>query len=119
MSDALGWCQDNIGAHGGDPARIALVGHSAGGHLGAVALLCRAAAAAAVTAAAAAAWGSAGGAKGGAAGPLPAGAASESGGLHGVNDPRMPALFVSMAGVYDIAKVWRSGVPRTGLRVYV
>lgn len=104
MSDALGWCQDNIGTHCGDPARIALVGHSAGGHLGAVALLCRAAAAAAVTAAAAAAWGSLVGFEGGAA----AAAASKSG-LHGVSDPRMPALFVSMAGVYDIAKVWRSG----------
>lgn len=35
---ALAWTLENIGAHGGDPARVAVGGHSAGGHLGAMCL---------------------------------------------------------------------------------
>ena len=35
----LAWVLRHIGDHGGDPARVAIGGHSAGGHLGAMALL--------------------------------------------------------------------------------
>ncbi|MCK8785205.1 alpha/beta hydrolase [Roseomonas sp. NAR14] len=36
---AFGWVMRHVGAHGGDPARVGLSGHSAGAHLGA-AILC-------------------------------------------------------------------------------
>lgn len=39
--DALAWVHANIGRHGGDPDRIFLGGHSAGGHLAALASLHR------------------------------------------------------------------------------
>ena len=35
----LAWVLRHIGEHGGDPTRVAIGGHSAGGHLGAMALL--------------------------------------------------------------------------------
>lgn len=38
---ALAWVLRHIGAHGGDPARVAVGGHSAGGHLSAMSLLTR------------------------------------------------------------------------------
>ncbi|MEO5578304.1 MAG: alpha/beta hydrolase [Sphingomicrobium sp.] len=38
---ALKWARDNIGAHGGDPARIALSGHSAGAYIAAMLALDR------------------------------------------------------------------------------
>ncbi len=41
MADALAWVGRHIGEHGGDPARIAVAGHSAGGHLAAMLLSCR------------------------------------------------------------------------------
>ena len=43
VSDALSWCLDNAESLGGDPSTVALIGHSAGGHLAAMALLLRAA----------------------------------------------------------------------------
>ena len=38
---ALAWTWRHIAEHGGDPARITVVGHSAGGHLAAMLLTCR------------------------------------------------------------------------------
>ena len=38
---AVAWTWRHIAAHGGDPSRIALAGHSAGGHLVAMLLACR------------------------------------------------------------------------------
>lgn len=40
MTRAVAWVFRNAAAHGGDPSRVALAGHSAGGHLAAL-LLCR------------------------------------------------------------------------------
>ena len=40
MVRALAWVYRHIGAHGGDPHRITVVGHSAGGHLAAMMLAC-------------------------------------------------------------------------------
>jgi alpha-L-fucosidase 2 len=36
---ALAWVRGNIGKHGGDPTRLAIMGHSAGGHLALMAAL--------------------------------------------------------------------------------
>lgn len=41
MVRALAWTWRRIADHGGDPARIAVAGHSAGGHLAAMLLACR------------------------------------------------------------------------------
>lgn len=41
MAAALAWTVRHAAAHGGDPRRIALVGHSAGGHLVTMLLSCR------------------------------------------------------------------------------
>lgn len=38
VASALGWVHKNIGAHGGDPARLLVMGHSSGGQL--AALMC-------------------------------------------------------------------------------
>jgi arylformamidase len=41
MVKAVAWTWRHIGEHGGDASRIALVGHSAGGHLAAMLACCR------------------------------------------------------------------------------
>ncbi len=41
MAAALAWTYRHIAQHGGDPSRIVVVGHSAGGHLAAMLLCCR------------------------------------------------------------------------------
>jgi arylformamidase len=40
-AQALAWVWRHVGEHGGDPRRIAVVGHSAGGHAAAMLLSCR------------------------------------------------------------------------------
>jgi arylformamidase len=40
MVKALAWVYNNVQRHGGDPKRISVVGHSAGGHLAAMLLAC-------------------------------------------------------------------------------
>jgi len=40
MARAVAWTWRHAGAHGGDPARIVVAGHSAGGHLAAMLLTC-------------------------------------------------------------------------------
>lgn len=41
MVQAVAWVHRHIGAFGGDPARLVVAGHSAGGHLAAMMLACR------------------------------------------------------------------------------
>ncbi len=41
MAKAVAWVWQHAAEHGGDPSRIALVGHSAGGHLASMLLSCR------------------------------------------------------------------------------
>jgi acetyl esterase/lipase len=122
VASALAFAMDDAPKRGGDPSRVALVGHSAGAHLALMALLYKAAAAAGVKASAAAAKAQA-----------RAEAAEREGGWHGGggskeddnddddsddpavvdelllhpairDDARMPALFVGAAGMYDAAK---------------
>lgn len=105
VSDALDWCQDYVGLYGGDPDRIAVVAHSAGAHLAALVLLCRASVAAAAAAAAAGSSDvgsrSADGEEASAASAAAAAAWREP---LGISSTRLPALFIGLAGVYDVAK---------------
>lgn len=41
MAQALAWCWRNIALYGGNPRRIVVAGHSAGGHLAAMLLACQ------------------------------------------------------------------------------
>ncbi len=41
LADAVAWVHRHAAVHGGDPTRIALAGHSAGGHLATMLLSCR------------------------------------------------------------------------------
>ncbi|KAK9804327.1 hypothetical protein WJX72_007043 [[Myrmecia] bisecta] len=78
VSEAISWTLDHIGSYGGDSRQVSLLGHSAGGQLCAMALLHRAKAASRAKA----------GGKSSSCYP----------------DGRMPARFLGMAAVYDIAK---------------
>jgi acetyl esterase/lipase len=129
---ALAFAMDDAPRRGGDPNRVALVGHSAGAHLAAMALLYKAAAAAGVKAGAAAAraaaraeaaerqggWGAGEGEGEGASAAIVAAKDEDEDDdeddppstvdellLHpSIRDPRMPSLFVGCAGMYDAAK---------------
>ncbi|GAX73065.1 hypothetical protein CEUSTIGMA_g518.t1 [Chlamydomonas eustigma] len=116
VSSSLSWCFDNIQEYGGDAKRIHAVGHSAGGHLVAMVMICRAAAAAAASVFSEPCdlkKGLRGGLSSGASvalEELPGTSAGTSAGgpcnscLYNVTDGRMPSLVVGMAGVYDVAK---------------
>jgi len=96
VSDALSHVLDGIDAFCGDPSRVTLLGHSAGAHLCAMALLHRAVAAGRTDGAR-----SAGAA---AARPVAAPVRPDADGGLCTDDGRMPALSLLAAGVYDIAK---------------
>jgi hypothetical protein len=109
---ALIWTLTHVGTYGGDPSRVAVLGHSAGGHLGALALLMlaqlradeEAAAAAAAAERASGRRGRAATSSGGsqqAAVAVGEGAAWAPGAVGGL--PRV-ALFVGMSGVYHVAR---------------
>eukprot|EP00191_Tetraselmis_sp_GSL018_P022932 CAMPEP_0177625876 /NCGR_PEP_ID=MMETSP0419_2-20121207/30344_1 /TAXON_ID=582737 /ORGANISM="Tetraselmis sp., Strain GSL018" /LENGTH=529 /DNA_ID=CAMNT_0019126873 /DNA_START=53 /DNA_END=1640 /DNA_ORIENTATION=- len=73
---ALTWMMDNAQRYGASSDRVSLLGHSAGAHLCAMALLQRA--------------------------PIAAG--SKEGRAGGGEDARMPQQFIGMAGVYDVSQ---------------
>eukprot|EP00884_Botryococcus_braunii_P002343 jgi/Botrbrau1/12109/Bobra.0186s0030.1 len=77
VSAALSWVLDHVHSYGGNPKQVSLVGHSAGAHLCALALIQRA--------------------LGAQQPPFQASLASPL-------DSRMPSKFVGVAGVYDLAK---------------
>lgn len=100
VSDALTWTLDSVRGYGGDPARVTLLGHSAGAQLCLLALLHRARATYATPPRAAAAGGAGSGGAARPAGlalPLP-----DDDGEQCTCDGRMPAAALLMAGVYDV-----------------
>ncbi|BDA51015.1 probable isoprenylcysteine alpha-carbonyl methylesterase I at N-terminal half [Coccomyxa sp. Obi] len=89
LSAALTWTFNNITRYGGSPSKVTTLGHSAGAHLWAMVLLHRARQAS----------------KHSREERRREGAAALEAGQNGAAvDCRMPARFIGMAGVYDIAK---------------
>lgn len=75
VSDAITWTLDNIRGFGGDPGRLTLMGHSAGAHICAMALLHR------------------------------CGLAGRDDVMNvSAADERQPRQFIGMCGVYDVAR---------------
>jgi prenylcysteine alpha-carboxyl methylesterase len=109
VNRALTWVLDEATRLGADPRRVSLVGHSAGAHLGAMALLHRA-----LEGRGRQRQAGAGGGNNGDLGRGRGEIVKKDGGSRedAFVDVRMPARFVGMAGVYDIGKhlEWEEGL---------
>eukprot|EP00877_Chromochloris_zofingiensis_P002628 jgi/Chrzof1/12366/Cz06g31300.t1 len=94
VAEAFNWVMEHVHEHGGDVNKVSLVGHSAGAQLCMMALLHKAVAAHTMK--------------------MSNGSMTSNMGCDGrgqqhvhntaLSDPRMPAMFVGITGVYDIAK---------------